>query len=70
MRNTTHTPVWTPDHEAALDGLLAAWVRDDDLRRSRTATFADRHASLVELQTARQAVRDARRRSAEQVLVA
>lgn len=67
---TTHTPAWTPAQDDALDGLLTAWVRTDDLRRTRTATFEQLHDALVELQDARRAVREARRRSAGQVLAA
>lgn len=67
---TTHTPAWTPEQDVALDGLLSAWVRTDDLRRTRTATFEELHDALVALQDARRAVRDARRRAAGQVLAA
>lgn len=67
---TTHTPAWTPEQDVALDGLLSAWVRTDDLRRTRTATFEELHDALVELQDARRALRQARRRAGGQVLAA
>lgn len=70
MSTTTSTPTWNPEQDTAVDQLLAAWVRTDDLRRTRTATFAQLHDALVELQDARRAVREARRRDTERVLAA
>lgn len=70
MHTTTQTPAWTTEQDAALDELLTAWVRNDDVRRTAGVTFEQLHDSLVALQEARRAVRDARRREAAPVLAA
>lgn len=54
------SPSWTPDHDVALQGLLRAWHRFDDLRRD--ADFGARSQALLELEQARRAFREVSRR--------
>lgn len=63
MRTIPHlTPqAWSTDKQTAFETLLSAWLRDDDLRRSRTATFEERHQALLELEEARRNLRTLRR---------
>jgi hypothetical protein len=57
-----NTPAWDTDHDLAFRSLADAWVRADDLRR-QAVPLADRHDALVELDRARQALRQVRRRA-------